>query len=297
MSQSDGPIGGQGGAGGHPGAPESGQQDETVRHQGDKPADSPGAADPGMGETQEAGDAGLRDADNGQLDNPPETTTDAPTPKEQPDSLPRLTAKQRRFLEAWKANGFSNATEAARKCGIKANSESTLRAKAAAIATHPALIAHREAYWAAGAMDTGELISDLSATARLDPATIGTLYLQVRQCCGLPDAPAGNPPGTGIPPAHTGGESPGVHCYCQCPHPKGEVRRRFDWQRAQSLGVSRHVKHVALDRSGNETAEWHDPTAARALLARIHGLTAEGSSVQVNVTTMTIDELRAIVNG
>ena len=206
------------------------------------------------------------------------TTQGAPSPT---STLPKLTAKQRRFYEAWKANGFTNATEAARECGVRARREGLLRDKASALSAHPAIKAHRDAYWDRQAMPEGELLADLAATARLDPATIGECYVVARKCCGMPAA----------------GESDGPDApVCRCAHPAESVRR-FDWARAQALGVSRLVKHVALDRQGNETAEWYDRMAAIGQLVKVYGMASDATNVQVNVSTLSIEELRAIAEG
>src|SRR5690606_16378415 len=138
-----------------------------------------------------------------------------------------------------------------------------------------------------------ELTALVGRVATFDPAAVGTLY--VRGCfrCGrpLPEVAVAPPP-EGEAMSTWAQERP-----CACPEPRAV--RMFDWPRSRALGVSRLVKHVALDRSGNDTAEWHDPMAARQLLAKVYGLTSD-ANVQVNVAqlgSMSIEELKAIVSG
>jgi hypothetical protein len=177
------------------------------------------------------------------------------SPGEHVDDPPKLTTKERRFVDAYERLGYTDLLRAAKRAGIASQTRSATYERCRTILDKPAVRAEIDRRLRSEAVGNTELISLIGGVAKFDPAVLGTLYV---------DSPNG---------------------------------RRFDWTRARQLGVSRYVKHVALDRSGNETAEWLDVHRARELLAKVSGLTSDATNVQVNIDTMSIDELKAIISG
>ena len=180
---------------------------------------------------------------------------DKQSPSEQGDEPPKLTGMKARFFEAYAANHFTNATEAGRIAGIRARTEDTLRQRCSLLSRDPEIRLNIAHYWRTRAMPNEEILAVLSSHVRVDPAQLGTLYVET------------------------------------------DHGRRVDWDEARRRGVSRLIKHVSLDRSGNETIEWVDPQRALDLLAKVSGLTSDATNVQVNIDTMSIDELKAIISG
>lgn len=177
------------------------------------------------------------------------------SPIETQDEPPKLTTKEKRFLDAYERLGYTDLLRAAKRSGIASRNRSATYERCRTILAKPAVQAEIDRRLRSEAVGNTELISLIGGVAKFDPAVLGTLYVETDQ------------------------------------------GRRFDWKRARQLGVSRYVKHVSLDRSGNETAEWMDVHRARELLAKVSGLTSDATNVQVNIDTMSIDELKAIISG
>jgi hypothetical protein len=210
------------------------------------------------------------------LDNIPGPMPLSPEEAEQPQAPANPPRKLRglklRFVNAYQQLRYENATEALRRCGVRGRGDNWLRSKASAILKEPAVQAEIERRIESESIGPGRVVAEVARMATLEPAEIGTLYVMVgRECRRDHEGPCGAP----------------------C----GPLVRRFDWDGAKARGVSRAVARVRLDRTGNETAEWHDPMQALALLAKVHGLTSESTHVHVDVSTLSIAELQELARG
>lgn len=88
-----------------------------------------------------------------------------------------------------------------------------------------------------------------------------------------------------------------LSCYVETTTPEGRTVRRWDNDRARELGISRHITGMSRDRQGNDVVQWADSGAARQLLARCLGMTSSDVSVNVDIRSLSIEELRTLADG
>ncbi|WP_169979901.1 terminase small subunit [Tautonia rosea] len=131
-------------------------------------------------------------------------------------------------------------------------------AKASRVMAHPAVARAIEAMAEQHAMRAGEVLLRISEIAAFDPATVaGKVYTTAE-----------------------------------------DGRRVVDWDAVERLNVGRFIQRIGMHgKSGHEQIYWYSRADALSHLSKIHGLTSEGSTVSINVDSMSIDELKAVITG